>query len=159
MKAGFRMKKIVPILMACLALAGCTRSEMNAVKEAVSSESAPVEKLLTPADVSECKRSMGIAPSASSTDVSTLSAETLEKVRNCALELEKQRMPLLADLIDKYIAMLRQGDQECSKDIGTRYGDLCLRNSHKDAAAWYNLAVSQRLRSELLNQQQSPAQD
>jgi hypothetical protein len=153
------MKNIVLTLIACLVLAGCSRGATGAAAKSVSSDAAPVESVLTTTDMNACEQSLGIVPPTSSSDIYTLSAESVEKVKTCALNLEKQHMPLLADLMDQYVVMLKQGDQECAKDIGTTYGDACLRKSRRDAAEWYNRAVSQRVRSELPNEPQQPVRN
>jgi len=142
----------------CMALAGCSGEAIKTADRPVSSEGKPVESLFAAKDMNDCSQQLGLPAQKSSSDAYALSAGSLESVKACALGLEKQRMPLLADLMDKYAVMLQQGDQECSKDIGTHYGDVCLRTSHRNAADWYNMAVSQRLSSELPNQPQKPAQ-
>lgn len=152
------MNNTLLVLVLSLALAACSHGAADmADNKSLSHEAKPVESLLTVKDMNDCAQQLGLTPPTAPANVYTLSADSLGKVKGCALGLEKQRMPLLGDLIDKYIEMLKQGDQECSKDIGTHYGDVCLRNSHSDAADWYNLAVSQRVRSELPNQPQKPA--
>jgi hypothetical protein len=153
---GF-MKKIALIMAICLALAGCAGSSKKSAQDKPQlPEAKPVESLFATKDMNDCEQQLGLAPTKTAADAYALSVDSLENVKTCALGLEKQRMPLLADLMDQYVAMLKQGDQECSKDIGTAYGDACQRNSHKDAADWYNRAVSQRLSSELPNQPHKP---
>ena len=138
------------VLLLTLVLAGCADSVTD--EKPVSHEPKAVESLLTVKDMDECGQSSGIASLKSASDAYVLSADSIDKVRACALGREKQRMPLLADLIDKYDLMLRQGNIECSRDIGTRYGDICMRKSQNDAAEWFNLAASQRLHSAMPNQ-------
>ena len=138
------------VLLLSLVLAGCADSVTD--EKPVSRDPKAVESLLTIKDMDDCGQSLGIASLKSASDAYVLSADSIDKVRTCALNREKQRMPLLADLIDKYDLMLRQGNKECSKDIGTHYGDMCLRKSQNDAAEWFNLAVSQKLHSAIPNQ-------
>jgi hypothetical protein len=149
------MKNIVLAVVLSLALAGCASTKKAENKP--PREVKPIENLLTVKDMTDCEQQLGVTPPKTPGDVYGMSEESINKIKDCAYEREKERMPLLADLIDKYKLMLRQGNQECAKDIGTNYAASCMKNSVNDAAGWYNLAVAQRLQSELPNQPPAPA--
>ena len=147
------MKNIVLALAVCAALAGCagsTKDGATAAKPPVK----PADSLLTAEDMHYCEQQLGIMQPKTATDVYGMSADSIEKIKDCAFEREKNRMPLLADLIDKYRFTIQQGNKECAKDIGTHNAGSCLKDSLEGAADWYNLAVSQRLLSALPNQPQ-----
>ena len=146
------MNNTLLVLALCLVLAGCAGSKKTAEDK---SPPKPVESLMTVKDMNDCELQLGIAPPKTTSDVYVMSEDSIDKAKDCALGLEKQRMPLLADLIDKYVLMLQQGNQECDKDIGTHYAASCMKSSLRDAAEWYNLAVAQRLQSEMPNQPQT----
>jgi hypothetical protein len=146
------MKKIILALVVCLAVTACSGNAKTAADKSAQDAPGPVKSLLTEKDMNACEQQLGVAPPKAATDVYVMSSDSIDRIRDCALTLEKQRMPLLADLIDKYNLMLQQGNKECAKDIGTHYGEACMKSSRSDAADWYNLAVSQRLLSEMPNQ-------
>lgn len=148
------MKKIAVTMMMCLALAACSGTHKDDEAKAAKDQK-PVESLLTTKDMDTCEQQLGVKTPKTAADTYALSADSLERVKDCAYGMEKQRMPLLADLIDKYKVMLQQGNKECDRDIGTHYGDVCMKNSKADADEWYNLAVAQRTRGALPNQPES----
>jgi len=148
------MKKIALTVVLCLVLAACSGNHKDGDAKAAKDQK-PVESLLTTKDMTDCEQHLGIKTPKTAADVYALPADSLERVKDCAYGMEKQRMPLLADLIDKYKLMLEQGNKECDKDIGTHYGDVCMKNSKVDADTWYNLAVDQRTHDALPNQPES----
>ncbi len=149
------MNNIFLALAVCLALAGCASHAKNAGSAPPQDAAAkPSESLLTTKDMNDCEQELGVTPPKTAADVYVMSAESIDKVKDCAFGREKQRMPLLADLIDKYRGMLQQGNASCGKDLGTHYASSCLKDSVDGAAEWYNLAVSQRLQSSMPNQPQ-----
>jgi len=150
------MNNVFLMLALCLALAGCS-STKSAADKPPQHELKPVESLLTTKDMNSCEQQLGVTPPKTASDVYVLTAESIDRVKDCAFDMEKQHMPLLADLIDKYKVMLQQGNQECGKDIGTNYAEACMKKNLNDANDWYNLAVAQRLQSELPNQPQTQA--
>ena len=150
------MKNIVSVLVACLVLTGCTGSSKSTEDRHQPHApllTKPSESLLTTEDMDYCEQQLEITLK-TVTDVYAISGDVLEKVKGCAFDREKHRMPLLADLIDKYRVRVQQGNKDCAQDIGTPQGSLCIRNNLGDAAAWYNLAVNQRVSNLLPNQPQ-----
>jgi len=146
------MKKIVLVVALCFALAGCSGTKTSANKP---HDGKPVESLLTAKDMAACEQQLGVTPPKGASDIYALSADSINRVKDCAYGMEKQRMPLLSDLIDKYKQMLQQENSECDKDIGTHYAEVCMKKSLNDANDWYNLAVSQRLLNAMPNQPQT----
>lgn len=150
------MNNTLLILVLCLALTGCASKPKTADKPPPH-EAKPVESLLTVKDMTDCEQELGVTPPKTAADIYVMSGDSIDRLKDCAYEREKERMPLLADLIDKYKGMLQQGNQECGKDIGTHYAAACLKDSVNGAAEWYNLAVAQRLLTSMPNQPQAPA--
>jgi len=150
------IKNAALVLVLCLALAGCASKAKTAADKPVH-EAKPVESLLTAQDMNDCEQELGVTTPETAGDVYTMSGDSIESVKDCAYEKEMGRMPLLADLIDKYKGMLQQGNQECGKDIGTHYAAVCLKDNANNAAEWYNLAVAQRLLTAMPNQPQVQA--
>jgi hypothetical protein len=148
------MKKIALTVVLCLVLAACSGTQKNADDTKVK-DAKPVESLLTTKDMTDCEQHLGVKTPKTAADVYALPADSPGRVKDCAYDMEKQRMPLLSDLIDKYKLMLQQGNKECDKDIGTHYGDVCMKNSKGDADTWYNLAVDQRTHDALPNPPES----
>lgn len=148
------MKKIALTVALCLALTACSGDHHEDVT--ADKEQMPVESLLTATDMTACEQHLGIETPKTNAEIYALPAGSSERLKDCAYGMEKQRMPLLADLIDKYKLMLQQGNKECDKDIGTHYGDVCMKNSKADADTWYNLAAAQRTHDALPNLPESP---
>ena len=150
------MKNIVLVLAVCVALTACAKNEKSPDTAAQLQNAAPKpsESLLTTKDMNDCEQQLGIVQPKTAADVYVMSQDSIEKVKDCAFGLEKQRMPLLADLIDKYSFTLQQGNKECARDIGTHYASSCMKNSLDGAEEWYNLAVSQRILNAMPNQSQ-----
>ncbi|MBU6476076.1 MAG: hypothetical protein KGL10_07600 [Alphaproteobacteria bacterium] len=150
------MKKFL-LPLALLALCGCG---MQAPENGRGAASAPAQKaqprpsdsLLTKDDMRTCERQSGLAPPAAPADAYALSPAAVAHIKDCAFAREEKRMPLVADLISAYATMLRQGEKECDRDIGTQYGGVCLQKNAESAAAWYDKAAAQRLGNALPGQ-------
>ncbi len=150
------MKNIFLALTMCAVLSGCSGDAKTAGTKSLThdAQAKPSESLLTADDMHLCEQQLGISQPKTAADVYVMSQESIDRVKDCSFEEEKQRMPLLADLIDKYRIMVQQGNKECAKDIGTHYAALCLQKNLDDAADWYNLAVSQKVLTEMPDQPQ-----